>query len=121
MIAQATRPAWIRHVLGIAGIACLVVAGYLFLHPPETGSSAFLQGSCIKSGLVLLATWLAYPQLDRLPSWLLMPLLGIILALTVRPRVTVILLRFGVILLPIFIAIWLLRPKARRRKDSGTR
>lgn len=112
---HSTRPPWVRHVLGVMGLVCLAIAGYYFAVPPRAESAVFVQGSCIKSGLVLLATWLAYPHLDRLPRWLFAPVLGLILMIAFRPRITAILLRFSVFLLPILIAIWLLRPRQRRR------
>ena len=52
--------------------------------------------------------WLAYPEVERLPGWVLgmVPILGIFLAL--RPK-------YLLIAVPIVIAMAILKPKARRR------
>jgi hypothetical protein len=104
-----------RRLLGVSGLACLVIGGSLMLWPPEASSAQFLYGMCIKSGLVLLAAWLAMPQLDRIPGWMFAGVVGLILLVAVRPQVVLIVLRVGIFFLPIFFLVWLLRPKAARR------
>ena len=105
-----------RHLVGVFGLVFVTVGIYFFIWPPESGATEFLQGSCIKAGIVLLLTWLAFPQLDRLPVWLFASTVGALLAVAVRPRVVLALLRYGIVFLPILIAIWVLRPKRRRPK-----
>ncbi len=104
-----------RHSLGVAGILCLGIGIYFTISPPANASVEFLQGSCIKSGLVLLATWLAFDQLDRLPTWLFVTSVGTFLAIAVRPRIVLAMLRSLMFLAPILFLIWALRP---RRKPS---
>jgi hypothetical protein len=84
-------------------------------------SVEFLQGSCVKSGLVLIAAWLAFPQLDRLPGWVFGVLVGFLVAVAVRPKVVFLLLRLALLLLPIFVLIWLIRPKTGRLTHRGPR
>jgi hypothetical protein len=103
-----------RHLLGISGLICLAVGIYFTIRPPELASAEFVQGSCVKAGLVLCAAWLAFPQVDRLPGWMFAGLVGLLLVLATRPRIVVVLLRFAMFLVPIFVLIWVLRPKVRR-------
>jgi hypothetical protein len=98
--------------------AILLAVGIVFsIWPPSKATAQFLQGSCIKSGLVLGAAWLAYPQLNRLPSWLFSGLIVLLIAAAVRPRVVMALSRYAVILMPLLFAIWLLR-RLKRQTDG---
>jgi hypothetical protein len=104
-----------RHLIGASGLLCLAIGGSLMIWPLPASSAQFVYGMCIEAGLVLLAAWLALPQLDRIPGWLFATTLGLVLLVAVRPQVVLILVRVGVVLLPIFFAIWLLRPKSARQ------
>jgi hypothetical protein len=104
-----------RHLLGASGLACLATGIFLLIWPPDSASAEFMQGSFIKSGLALLAAWLAFPQLDRVPGWMFVVMLLLILVIATRPQIALVLVRVAVFFLPIFFVIWLLRPKARRR------
>ena len=106
-----------RHLVGLSGMGLLAVGIYFYIFPPTTGSVEFLQGSCVKSGLILVVTWLAFPQLDRLPVWLFVAIVGGLLAVAVRPRVVLAMMRYAVIFVPILVMIWFLRPKRRSRKS----
>ena len=103
-----------RHLVGVVGLVFLSVGIYFYIFPPESGSVEFLQGSCVKSGLILLVTWLAFPQLDKLPIWLFASTIGALLVVAVRPRVVLAVLRYGIVFIPIVVVIWCLRPKRRR-------
>jgi hypothetical protein len=104
-----------RNLLGASGLICLLIGIYLSVWPLDGSSAEFAQGMCIKSGLVLMAAWLAFPQLDRLPGWMLLTVVALLLVLATRPRIMFVMVRMGIFLLPIFFLIWLLRPKAARR------
>lgn len=110
-----------RHLIGASGLLCLAIGGSLMIWPAQASSAQFVYGMCIKVGLVLLAAWLALPQLDRIPGWLFATVLGLILLVAVRPQMVLILVRVGVVLLPIFFAIWLLRPKTWRGAQRSRR
>ncbi len=69
-----------RNLLGVMGLTCLSVGVYFYLWPPSLASAEFLQGSCVKSGLVLIAAWLAYPQIDRMPGWVFVGMVGFLLS-----------------------------------------
>jgi hypothetical protein len=100
---------WRRHLLGACGLVFLLLGMYFYLWPVRSASSDFFQGVGVKTGLVLLAVWLAFPQLDRMPGWIFVALLGTLLALVLRPRIVAALLRYSTVLIPILIVIWILR------------
>lgn len=101
-----------RHLLGLSGLIFLAVGIYFVVWPPTDASSEFLQGSCTKAGLVLLAFWLAFPQLDRMPGWVVVSTVGGILLVAVRPQIVLTVIRLAVVLSPILGLIWLLRPQS---------
>ena len=102
-----------RHLMGAGGLLLLGAGICLWIWPLEHASGAFWHGSSIKSGLVLLAAWLAFPQLERLPSWLLTTIVVLSLAIAVRPRVVLAVTRIAWVFAPILLVIWLLRPRRR--------
>lgn len=104
-----------RHLLGLIGLALVTVGLYFTAYPPAGASSEFLQGSCTKSGLVLLAIWLAFPHLDRLPGWLVTTTTLTLMVIAARPQILFSLVRIGTILAPLLGVLWLLRPKTWNR------
>lgn len=115
----AGQPEWRRHAMGCIAAILLAVGIVFSIYPPGQAAAQFLQGSCIKSGLVLGAAWLAYPQLNRLPGWLFSSLIVFLIAAAARPRVVMALSRYAVFLLPLFFAIWLLRRLKRQPRESS--
>ncbi len=98
-----------RHLMGVAGLVLLLVGVCLWIWPPESASGSFWHGSCTKSGLMLLAAWLAFPQLQQLPLWLFNAIIGLALLIAVRPRIALVLVRVSWVFVPILGVIWLLR------------
>lgn len=98
-----------RHIMGVAGVVLLLVGVCLWIWPPESASGTFWHGSSVKSGLVLLAAWLAFPQLQRVPPWLFNVGIGLALLIAVRPRIAIVLTRVAWVFVPILGAIWILR------------
>lgn len=114
---QTAGTAWRRHAIGVFGLVFLSIGIYFYLWPPTDATGKFVHGSSVKSGLILLATWLAFPQIDKLP---ILPFIGVLVALltvAVRPTIIWSALRIGFFLAPIFGLIWLLRPKSRSRPN----
>lgn len=105
--------------MGCIAVLLLAVGIVFSIWPPSEASAQFLQGSCIKSGLVLGAAWLAYPQLNRLPSWLFTGLIVFLLAAAVRPKIVMALSRYAVLLVPLLFTIWLLRRLGRRSSENS--
>src|SRR5688572_23554157 len=80
-----------RRLLGIIALLLLVGGSVgMFLTGGSTTQLGLFLGACARSGVVLGALWLAFPQIvdltDRLPPWLLGAFLLGGLAIIVRPR-----------------------------------
>jgi hypothetical protein len=91
-----------RHAIGLLalGLLALGVAGYGRLDGGLTGTS-------LRIGCVLALFWLAWPQLRRVPIWLV-AVLGVSLFVILRwPKLLL-------AALPLAIGLWLLRPRGRR-------
>jgi ethanolamine transporter EutH len=72
-----------RRILGVAAVAFLLIAAGLWWWQPQMEVElAFFS----RMGAVLVAAWLAYDDVQRLPGWLLL-LLPVVLIVAVRwPR-----------------------------------
>jgi hypothetical protein len=78
-----------RRILGIAALVFLLAAGVLWFCRP--GMQAEL-GFFARMGMILVAAWLAYDDVQRLPGWLLV-LLPVVLVVLVRwPRLLLLLI-----------------------------
>jgi hypothetical protein len=95
-----------RRILALSAIAMFLGAGAIYLWWPEAeGSLAF----CWRSAAVLAAAWLAYDDVQRLPTWLLLTVPVVLIALVRWPRMLL-------LVLPLLIA-WvvishLMRPRS---------
>ncbi len=95
-----------RHAIGVIALILLFGALVLWIWPLQHAWHAPLFAACCRLGPFMAVLWVAYPEVRRLPAWLLptIPLLAVILAY--RPR-------WFFVALPIVIALAILRPKAR--------
>jgi hypothetical protein len=100
-----------RLSMGVSGSLLLLTGIGLAIWPAAGDASGFWQGTAVRTGLVLLAAWLAWPQLDRLPNWVLLTIVVTLLILAARPRLFLALLRYGVVILPLLLALWWLSPR----------
>lgn len=68
----------------MGAIAIGMLGGAVATHVamPDAPVKAFL----VRIGVVLSATWLALPQLERIPNWMLAGLAGGLLLVVVQPR-----------------------------------
>jgi len=91
-----------RPTIGVIAIV-LLAAGFLLRDP----SQATLSAACLRVGMVMGLLWLAHPQLERLPLWA--TVVGVVLALAILrwPKLVV-------IVLPLALVLWLLKPRAQR-------
>jgi hypothetical protein len=103
-----------RHLAGLCGLLMVTAGIVLSIWPLGGDSTPFWQGSSVKAGLALLAFWLAYPELDRLPGWLVTTILVVLLIFAIRPRLMIVVSRVAIFLLPLFFVIWLLSRGQRR-------
>jgi hypothetical protein len=99
-----------RHILGISAVVLLLGAVVTWLWLPD---AKIILSGCWRGGALFAAAWLAYPDVQRLPNWLL---------LTV-PVLLIVLLRWPWLLMlaiPLLIVVAVLRnlgasPPAARR------
>ena len=103
-----------RHAVGVIALLMLGFGIGLWIWPPSGGGAAFAHGMCLKVGLVLGAVWLAWPQLERLPPWLFGAVFVLIMAITIRPRVTLALLPYAAMVVPLLLLLHVLRPTRRK-------
>lgn len=106
-----------RHLAGLIGLSMLIAGAVGLLLGSASGQTGFSYGVLLKVGIVLILLWLAYPQLQRFPSWVAAAIFIVGCALAIRPRVVAVLVRAALPLLAILPLLWLLRPRpsARRR------
>jgi len=98
-----------RRILGISAVVFLLAAGTIWLWWPGAGMEAEL-GFFSRMGAVLLAAWLAYEDVQRLPGWLLLTLPVVLVVLVRWPRLLL-------LLIPAIVAWWVLQ----RVLSSGQR
>ncbi len=96
-----------RHALGILAIVLLAVGALTY-----DGASAALGGTCLRIGMLLALGWLAYPQWRAIPLWMVGVLAAGTLVVLTRPKLIV-------IVLPVILALWLLRPRGARVRDRA--
>lgn len=95
-----------HHAAGIIALLLLLGSGLLFLLHPEWDQTQAFASSALRIGLVLGAIWLAYPELVRLPKWLIPLLIGVAVTIAFRPR-------SALFLVPIVLVVLVLRPRKK--------
>ena len=107
-----------RNAVGVCGIVFFVAGVLLYLFGPNRDSYAMAAGSGVRIGLVLGAIWLAYPQLSRVPWWIVRVGLVAVLLVAALPRPMLARAAVGVVV-PLLIALWLLRPRPPKPRVAG--
>ena len=102
-----------RHAIAAIAVLLLAAAAVLWLWPPVEGGSPALEAALWRVGAVLVVLWLAYPDLDRLPAWLLGVVPVVFILIAARPR-------WFLYLVPIFLVLGF-RQSLRRRPPPGRR
>ena len=90
----------------IAVLAIVLLCGGLYLSLAG-GDDAFgrsLNAACWRVGGLLIAIWIAHPQLERWPSWLYLLLLVVAITVAIRPRL-------ALVLVPLLLVTLWLRPR----------
>jgi hypothetical protein len=103
-----------RHAAGAIALLLLIGSGLLFAFHPTWDETQAFASSSLRMGAVLGAIWLAYPELIRLPKWLVPLILGTVVAIAVRPK-------SALYVVPIVLMILILRPKKKRTSTVDTR
>lgn len=101
-----------RPTVGIIAILLLATWAALWIWPLTWSGNHALQGACLRVGIVMGAIWIAQPQLQRVPGW--MVTLGTIMAIFValQPRRLV-------VFVPLLIVFYFLRPRKKAKKREG--
>lgn len=96
-----------------AAAAILLVAGALTMFFPGIAgtSNGAIAAACVRSGSVMFALWLAYPDLHRIPSWMWTGLVIAAAVFAIRPRA-------ALVVVPMLITIWMVMPKKPRSRPS---
>jgi hypothetical protein len=94
-----------RTALGTIALILFVAAAGLWILEPSRSSPA--AGACVRIGTVLLALWLALPQLAMLPRWMMFLFFGAAAVVCYNPKA----LLFA---LPVLVLVAVLRPRLGR-------
>jgi len=101
-----------RHAIGIIALVLLAAAAALWIWPVDADWREPLKAACTRLGPCMAVLWIAYPDVKRLPVWVV-PTIPLLLALLAwRPRLLL-------VALPIVIALAVLRPKAPSSRQQG--
>jgi hypothetical protein len=92
-----------RLTLGLISVGLLVTGVVLFV----VDRNHALSGPCIKVGLVTLAACIAYRDMEKVSLWMLGAALMAIAVVAWRPRSVV-------VVVPVLIAFWFLRPRTSK-------
>lgn len=102
-------PAMQRPAIGIIALVLLFTGAGLYFGVGGSQALTWAAG-CLRIGMVMAVTWLAYPQLSRLPLWFFGLLLACVVAVALKPK----LLIAAVVIL---IAAVILRPRKPAKRE----
>ncbi len=100
-----------RRIIGILAIVSLAVTVVLSLMPAGHGYEG-IEPFTSRLGAVMAVWWLAYPDLRRLPPWMLVGILIMLVLMMWRPG------KFLLLFIPVLIVLAILRPRWGRRKSG---
>lgn len=113
-----------RHALGIIGLVFLITFVIMLVTGNATSArSAFFASICMRVGLILGMSWLAYPQLERiarrLPRWAwALVAIGLLVLVAVPKMFPVAFAVFAAIAIVQFIG-WLFKPPSSKDKPKS--
>lgn len=97
-----------RHAVGVTAIVLIALGVWTY-----GDSESAVSGICLRIGAVLIFLWLALPQLQSVPSWLI-GVLGVSLLVIMRwPKLLL-------AAVPLAAVLWFLRPRPHRRTGNLT-
>ncbi|MEW4565687.1 hypothetical protein AB1K70_24410 [Bremerella sp. JC770] len=103
-----------RSQIGLISLTALAISGAIWLFAEDQAYFGPVQAVLFRIGLVLGAVWIGYPQISRLPIWL--ATIGIVSVLSV-----LLFKKAAIVVIPLFILIWLLRPRPSKKRNSTNR
>jgi len=95
-----------RHAIGVIAIALLGVGIFFLIWPPRDSALQWLHGSSVRIGVVLLAVWLAWPEISRVPRWMYGLVTAGILIVMIQPKLVA-------FVVPALVVVWFLRPREK--------
>jgi hypothetical protein len=101
-----------RRAIGLIAIVLLVIAVVMQIGQWQDPNATDLESACLRIGAVMAVMWLAYEHLHRVPAWAWFTLPVFLVALARRPQ-------WLVFLIPLAIALSLLRPKPNSRTNTS--
>jgi hypothetical protein len=103
-----------RTTIGIIGWLLLIVGTGLFFFGPKDDTWYVVSAAGIRVGALMLALWLAYRHLARVPMWLYGCTLTVLILIAARPK-------WALWLGPTIVALWLLRPRPSKTEGTVTK
>ena len=95
-----------RWLLGVLAALLLVAGASIVYAEPWGGEAKAMGAACLRVGIVLAATWLALPELGKVPKWMFVSLLVAVVVVVWRPATVV-------IVAPSLLLLWALRGIAK--------
>ncbi len=106
---------WRRHALGVLALVLLGGAAAFWFFPPE-GNLQLVEAACLRMGPVAAIFWIAWRELSRLPSWLVILVPVVAGLLILRPR-----WQYALIAVPLIIVLVILKPRAGRNAKRASK
>jgi hypothetical protein len=95
-----------RAAIGV--FAILLLAFGIFGHNLSDEALVGAAGACLRVGIVMAIWWLAYPQAQRLPLWLVVTSAIALFVVLRWPKLLL-------VVIPLLAILWFLGPRARRK------
>ena len=103
-----------RSQIGIIAIVTLSASAAILLFAEDQAYYGPAQAALLRIGLVMGAVWIGYPQISKLPIWL--ATIGIVSVLSI-----LLFKKAAIVVIPLLILIWLLRPRPSKKRSSTSR
>jgi hypothetical protein len=98
-----------RHLTGIIALGLLLSAlGMWLWMPVASANREALMGAFGRVGILMALFWIAYRDLQRVPTWLLAVIPALLVVLALKPR-------WFLFLLPLVLALAFLFPRIKKR------
>ncbi len=95
-----------RFTLGVLAALLLLAGAFIVYAEPWEGEAKAMGSAFLRVGIVLGATWLALPELQKVPKWMFVSLLIAVVIVAWRPPTVV-------IVAPALMLLWALRGIAK--------
>ncbi|MBA2114846.1 hypothetical protein [Bremerella alba] len=103
-----------RSQIGLISLTTLAATAAIWLFADDQSYYGPAQAALLRIGLVMGAVWIGFPQISKLPVWL--ATIGIVSVLAI-----LLFKKAAIVLIPLLILIWLLRPRPSKKRTSTSR